>query len=178
MADVQGYAGIEKGLAACAGCEKRLQEETHAFATLSPEGEGWSRRDYCPACFEALRERPVSFWRRSSGALQATVAETTKDERAKAKRRDLDALVEMFQRLAEPPAEKAEDAKKLRYLLALALVRKKRLHLVDLAREGGADCLVIRTSGEAELISVPAPALSKEDMERLALDLSREVGLS
>ena len=175
----EGYQGIEKGLGTCEGCRGSLALASHAFAALFTSGEGYARKDYCPACFEALTERPFSFWRRSKEALVAAAPETAgREERAKAKRRDLDALLEMFQRLADPLEGKAEDAKKLRYLLALALVRKKRVHLVDLAREGGADCLVIRTSGEAEVISVPAPSLSKEDMERLAEELQREVGLS
>jgi hypothetical protein len=176
---VEGYHGIEKGLGICAGSKGSLALATHAFAALFPSGEGYARKDYCPTCFDALPEPPFSFWRRTKETLCAVATESAgKEERAWAKRRDLDALLELFQRLALPPEGKALDAQKLRYLLALALIRKKRVHLVDLAREGGADCLVIRTSGEAEVISVPAPSLSREDMERLAQELQREIGLS
>jgi hypothetical protein len=179
MAEGEGYAGIERGEAACAGCAKALAGLPQAYAVLFPEGEGWRRRDYCAPCFEKLPERPTSYWRRDGALLEKAGggAESGEARRAR-RRRDLDALLELFERLADPPEEKAADAGKLRYLLALALVRKKRVHLVDLAREGGADCLVIRTSGEAEVVSVPAPALSKEDMERLAQELAREVGLT
>jgi len=150
-----------------------------AFATLSPEGEGFRRRDYCVPCFEALPARPFSFWKRSPAALSADAGKAAnREEKRERRRRDLDALVELFERLSEPAAEPPPEREKLRYLLALALCRKKRLHLVELARTGGADCLVIRTSGEAELVSVPAPALSAEDLERLAGELEGEMGLA
>jgi hypothetical protein len=172
------FAGVERSEEACAGCGARLAEAAEPiYASLISEGEGWRRRDYCAPCFEKLPARPYSFWRRSKAAPVAVGA--SKEEKRDRRRRDLDALVELFERLGGPEAlGRGPDAAKLRYLLALALVRKKRLHLVDLAREGGADCLVIRASGDADLITVPAPALSKEELEKLAVDLEQEVGLS
>jgi hypothetical protein len=186
-----GYSGLERGDDACAACGKRLTEEPASFAALSPEADGFKRRDYCVACFETLPARPFSFWKRAPQAhARADGKGGEKEERKAARRRDLDALVELFERLdpAHPersavgdgaaPKEARPEAEKLRYLLALALVRKKRLHLVELARAGGADCLVLKTSGEAELVTVPAPRLSKEDLDRLARELEQEVGLS
>ena len=41
----------------------------------------------------------------------------------------------------------------------VAAGQERRLELVDLARQGGADCLVLRRSGDAEVITVPAPAI-------------------
>jgi hypothetical protein len=70
-----------------------------------------------------------------------------------------------------------DEQAKLRYLLALALVRRRRLELVDLAREGGADCLVLRRSGQAELLTVSAPVLAEADLARLSRELEAEVGL-
>jgi hypothetical protein len=185
--DRDGWSGVERADEACAACGKRLAAEVAAFATLAPEGEGFRRRDYCAPCFETLPARPFSFWKRAPAAVARTDPKSAdKEERRAARRRDLDALVELFERLGDAPAppepeaaaKAREDAEKLRYLLALALVRKKRLHLVDLARSGGADCLVLRTSGEAEVLTIPAPKLSQEDLERLARELEKEVGLS
>lgn len=173
------FAGVEKSEEMCAGCGSRLAEVPEPiYASLLPEGDGWRRRDYCAPCFEKLPARPYTFWRRACGPVRA-VGASSKEEKRERRRKDLDALVELFERLGEPAAlERGPDAGKLRYLLALALVRKKRLHLVDLAREGGADCLVIRASGDADLITVPAPALSKDELEKLAVELEQEVGLS
>ena len=80
--------------------------------------------------------------------------------------------------LEDTRLKKDDEQAKLRYLLALALVRRRRLELVDLAREGGADCLILRRSGQAELLTVSAPPLGEADLERLSRELEAEVGLS
>src|SRR5437870_3682259 len=155
--DKEGWSGLERGEETCAGCSGRLAGQAAAFAVLSPEGLGFKRRDYCGPCFEKLPARPFSFWKRSAQAIAQQ--REGGDARREARKKDLDALMELFQRLSDGAAQKGSQEEKLRYLLALALCRKRRLQLVDLAREGGADCLVLRTSGDAEVITVPAPEL-------------------
>ncbi|RME72707.1 MAG: hypothetical protein D6776_08265, partial [Planctomycetota bacterium] len=89
------------------------------------------------------------------------------------------ALEGLFARLGQPGADGdgAEGRDGLRYLLALELVRRRRLELVDLAREGGADCIVVRAGGDAELITIPAPALGEQELRRLGRELTEELGL-
>jgi hypothetical protein len=179
--DREGWSGLERGEDRCAACARAIGAEEPAFAALFPQDGGFRRRDYCLACFRALAERPVSFWKRAPRKAAPEADEKAKGAR---RRRDLDALSELFDRLSAPDdapdAKKVpeEERQKLRYLLALALVRKRRLELVELARAGGADCLVLRSSGAAELVTVPAPRLSEEDLARLSRELEAEVGLS
>src|SRR4051812_31005184 len=108
----QGFSGVERSEQSCAGCARPLVELPEPlFATLAPEGDGWRRRDYCAACFEALPARPFSFWKRTKTAVAAGSGGPTKDERRERRRRDLDALLELFERLASPEsAEKAPEA--------------------------------------------------------------------
>lgn len=73
----------------------------------------------------------------------------------------------------DPVASRGED--KLQYLVALALLRRRRLELVELARAEGADCLVLRQSGRAELIEIPAPPITEPELEQLMSDLQREL---
>jgi hypothetical protein len=206
----EAWKEIERGEDRCAACGRGFEAREACFSALFAAGDSFRRRDYCAACFGALAEKPASFWKRSArrGAKEAS-PEKGAAKRAQ-RRRDLDALLELFERLSAPegaapepqaaggPATAgdpsshgpsshgaahqrgiAEDERaKLRYLLALALVRKRRLELVELAREGGADCLVLRASGDAELRTVAAPRLSEEDLARLSRELEQEVGLS
>src|SRR5256885_9393437 len=109
--DRDGYSGLERGEEACAACGKRLSAEPSSFAALTPEEDGFKRRDYCVPCFETLPARPFSFWKRAPGALLRSDAKTgDKEERKAAKRRDLDALVELFERLAPPVSGGPEPA--------------------------------------------------------------------
>jgi hypothetical protein len=190
----EGWSGVEKGEERCARCSAALDHAAEAYAVLAAEGGGFRRRDLCGACFRALPERPSSFWRRQPGRRANKGA--PKKERRAARARDLDALFELFGRLAEEEAQSGagatpraaeglprdvltpDERAKLRYILALALVRRRRLELVDLAREGGADCLVIRASGRAELLTVEAPRVSEEDLSRLAKEIEAEMGLA
>jgi hypothetical protein len=188
MAEKDGWSGIERGEDRCGACGRDLGAGDACWSALYAEGDSFRRRDYCAACFGALPERPASFWkrapRRGAGKRDETAARA-------ARRRDLDALLDLFERLAEPepvpaggPGAPRSDGDgdahraKLRYLLALALVRKRRLELVELAREGGADCLIVRASGDAELVTIQAPKLSEDDLARLSRELEAEVGLS
>lgn len=186
MTSGEGWSGVERAGAEaerCAQCSRPLEPAAPRYAALFPEGDSFRRRDYCAPCFEALPERPASFWRRAPRRAARKAEE--KGKRA-ARRRDLDALLELFERLAAPEAGAGAgtgtgtggEREKLRYLLALALVRKKRLELVELAREGGADCLILRASGDAELVTVAAPPIAEADLARLSRELEAEIGLS
>ncbi len=189
---------IDRGSDRCSRCGGEPPPWAPGFSGLyarTAGEEGYERRDFCEACFKALgeEERPLSFWRRAQRAKAAAEGKETPGQKRK---RDLEVLAEMFERLGEDGAEGAgagtgegvgvgeggrgdsEDAarKKLRYVLALALVRHRRLELVDLAREGGADVLILRASGRADVMTVPAPTIARADFERLARELEAEVG--
>jgi hypothetical protein len=200
---------IERGGDRCSACAAALVPEAPGYSGLHRRegGEpGFIRRDYCPRCFEALPKeaRPISFWRRAPLPKRDPAG---KETAAAKRKRDLEALSELFARLSEAPAPvpapvavaeasagagagatststsgtgtgtgSPEDRDKLRYILALALVRRKRLDLVEVARDGGADVLILRSSGKADLISIPAPSISRDELERLGRDLETEVG--
>lgn len=180
----EGWSGLARGEDRCAACARAFEGEEVCFSALFAAEESFRRRDYCAACFHALPDRPATFWKRAPRKAAERADEKARGAR---RRRDLEALSELFDRLSAPePAEAAgtasatakDEREKLRYLLALALVRKRRLELVELARDGGADCLVLRASGTAELLTVPAPRLSEEDLARLSRELEAEVGLA
>src|SRR5438067_11170299 len=126
----EGWSGLARGEDRCSACGRAFEGEEACFSALFAAEESFRRRDYCGPCFQALPERPASFWKRAPRKTGKA------DEKAKGarRRRDLEALVELFDRLSAPDgADEAGPAgsvpngplqaekEKLRYLLALAL---------------------------------------------------------
>ncbi|GIW71508.1 MAG: hypothetical protein KatS3mg102_1050 [Planctomycetota bacterium] len=191
------WSGIEPRRAQCAACGQRLDGPgVVAYAALWRQGAMLRRRDLCEPCFRALPERPPFYWRCAGRAREGGT-------RRRAREQELVALQELFTRLGEPPpgepagplpaagaagapgageravpaGQDAAERASLRYLLGLELVRRRRLELVELGRQAGADCLVVRASGRAELIVLPAPPLDPQALARLGQELERELGL-
>jgi hypothetical protein len=168
----------------CAGCRQPLFEagsEAAAFATLRLQEGALRREDYCAPCFNALAARPVTFWKRAASPRSDREAEKPQSRR----RRDTHTLVELFDRLvaagrssgaesggpSDSQTGPGDGVDKLRYLLALALVRRRKLELIDMAREGDADRLTLKRSGHAELISIVSPTIADDEREQLLLQL-------
>ena len=175
---------MERPAAACAGCQRRLsgvevEGEAATFSTLQVREAALLREDYCSPCFSRLREKPVTFWKRAAPAPNDSGSAKPQSR----KRRDTDTLVAMFDQLLAPDhvgtehsgigstGDPAAGMEKLRYLLALALVRRRKLELIDMAREGGADRLTLKRNGTAEVVSIVSPAIADEEREKLLLQL-------
>lgn len=152
--------------AVCSQCAASLQVEgLIAFSCVFKTEAGFSRQEYCDSCFGALAEKPYVYWRCKSLAVDD--AEQGPSQQG---------LVDLFSKLGEDEQSPEPARQSLRYLVALALVRERKFRLVELARVGGADCLVLRASGDAEMIRVPAPDLSDEDLSSLAQAFAAELG--
>jgi len=186
------FLGLDRAGDRCARCGEALAPGEPAFAVLEHEEDRYRRRDFCQGCFALLSPRPECFFKRTPGGEKARANPA---EKRAAQRRELDALLDLFERLSRsaeaataarpagterpgPTPLDAVERDKLRYLLALALVRKRRLELVELARSEGSDMLVVRATAEADLFAIPAPPLSEEEAARLARALEAEVGLA
>lgn len=144
----------------------------------SPNGEYWavlelpacSRRDLCAVCFreyEAAADKPVLFWR-------------GRRRKAKGPVLDLTSLRLLFDRLGEEQEpDRAETAAGLRYLVALLLLRKRLLKMVDArnAEEERADLVVVDPKIEGmEPVALSAPPLDSERLESLKGELAAVLG--
>ena len=104
-----------------------------------------------------LEGEPLYFWQQVKAAA---------DEDKKGKRKqgyaDDDVLLDIFKQQEDAPDEKPQA---FRYVLALHLIRRKRLKLVDVVREGEQERLVITASGDDDAVyKVLDPKLSEEEM--------------
>ena len=171
---VKKWSEMSAPVAACQRCDARLADgKEAAFATLRvAEDEGAVRReDLCRACFEAMEPRPATYWRRA--ARPPAVSGGPRD----GKRARTERLLDLFRELDEP-ASAGEDPtstarRKLRYLTALALVRRRRLTLLESEHRDGTDTLIVRRSGAPERILVECPRLDPQELEPLLASLGR-----
>jgi len=145
------------------GCPLSASSEYYAVLELP----SCTRRDLCQACFrelEAGAEEGLLFWRgrrREKGQTGPVL--------------DLASLRQLFDRLGdEDDPEKIETARGLRYLVALLLLRKRWLKMVDAetAEQEAADLLVVDPKVEGmEPVALQAPALDSDGMSSLKEEL-------
>jgi hypothetical protein len=146
---------LKKRTAGCARCERAFLDEEPFFSVLSIDAAELQRADVCRACFPGMQVQAAEAWIfwRSRHRLE--------------KRRfavDFEALEGLFLAL-EGRAEPA--LRELRYLLALLLMRKKRLKLVKTARREDGEAMLLRRPRRTEELCVHVFDLSAERAELL-----------
>jgi len=152
---------IERSAGKCCKCEHQFQEEEHYFSALYDKGAKFERKDYCLSCWSNNRTNDVfSFWR---------TRVPKKDDEREQKLVDDEVIMNFFKRLE---GETDETKKNFRYVLALLLIRKKKLKLIEVKRENDEEFLLLENPQEEAQIRVPVRNLSDEEIR----GLTQEVG--
>lgn len=142
----------------CSSCERRFEEgERHASA-LSIHSEDVVREDVCSACWNArTTTHEVFFW----------MTRHSSDRRAV--HLDLATLEQFFLQLQNRTEEKLVQ---VRYVLALLLMRKRRLKLERIVRDSAAgEAMVVRRPRHKETFLVSVFDFSAERLETLKAEL-------
>jgi hypothetical protein len=158
---------LESSARRCSSCERVFAVgEDYFSAVAETEEEGrLSRRDFCPACWNPDAEGFYSFWKTS-------VPEPEPKESRGPRLIDLERLMQLFGRLAA--AEEPENVR-FRYVLALVLMRRRRLRLLSTRRTGArGEVMTLREVGGDRQHTVANPGLSDEEIQAVAERL-REV---
>jgi len=145
----------------CSACERAFDEGETFFSLLAFEGEGLRREDRCSACFEAPSEeaQETVYWRtRHSPDRRARFAV------------DFEAIEELFLALEGRARGRLAE---LRYLLALLLMRKKRLKLIGVRRSSEGETLRLRRPRRTEELEVAVFDLDAERSASLKAELAR-----
>ena len=147
---------IERRRDRCLRCESPFEEGTRHVSTIAFQGESLAREDLCAVCWE-MRERGLEIFH--------WYTRQQKDRRSLAL--DLPTLEQLFLRL-----EGNEEARilELRYVIALILMRKRRLKLVRVVREPR-ETLVLRRPRREESLRVPVCDFEPERMDALRQEL-------
>jgi hypothetical protein len=125
----------------------------------------YRRLDFCPGCWKPeAAEAYFSFWRTS-------VPDVDPDEaKPLARRIDADTVYEMFRRLegqAEP------ERQRFRFILALILMRAKRLRFAGVAKGPQGDHLVLEDRAENITHKVRDPGLADSEIDSLRGEVGR-----
>jgi hypothetical protein len=147
----------------CAKSGKELQPGEKVFSVLLDQEGKLVRQDFSAVCWPGPPAGAFCFW-------SGKVPSTTTSRRPQF---DDDLLLDCFHRLQ---GESDPGKVKFRYVLALLLMRRKRLKFEDAGRKEGSDQLRLRCVRTGTLFEVVNPQLSDEEMLTVQEEVFRVLG--
>ena len=151
---------IEKSLGQCCGTGKEIGYGEEFFAALIETEEGLQRRYFCADYWNEKEPQVYCYWK-------------TKRPHPDQKKHifvDDEMLMAFFERLAE---ETEQEKINFRFVLAMVLMRKRRLKYDSSKTENGKEIWRLRIAGEKEFVEVDNPHLDDEQIEQLSSQLGQ-----
>ena len=152
----------------CHTCERvfGVGDEYYSVVVETAQEDHLARQDFCPGCWKPDAGAYFSFWK-------ARVPEPEAAAQRGPRLVDLGRLLQLFEHLADSPDEQAQ---RFRYVLALVLMRKRRLKIVESRRIAGGrgEALTLRETGSERRHEVSCPSISDEEIRSVA-DRLREI---
>jgi hypothetical protein len=145
---------IDKPLGQCCGSGKKIKYGEEYFAALVETEEGLARRDFCADYWLAEKPDVFCYWK-------------TRLPRPDEKKHifvDDEMLMAFFERLEK---ETEQEKINFRFVLALILMRKRRLKYDSSRTEDSKEIWRLRITGEKEFVEVTNPNLDDEQIEQL-----------
>jgi hypothetical protein len=146
---------IDKPLGQCWGTQKKIDPGQEYFAALVETEQGLQRRDFCADYWQAEKPEVFCYWR-------------TKLPQPGRKRQmfvDEEMLMAFFERLG---SETAQEKMNFRFVLALVLMRKRRLKYDSSKTEGDREVWRLRVvGGDRDYVDVVNPHLDEEQIKQL-----------
>jgi hypothetical protein len=150
---------VEKPAGRCSGTGRTIDAGEEYFGALVETGEGFMRKDYCVQYWQAEKPEVFCYWKTRM---------PTDDK--KPVFIDDGMLMAFFDRLegdAEP------ERVNFRFVLALILMRKRRLKYDSERNDGGRDFWCLKVAGEGRTAEVLNPHLDEEKVEQLSGQLGQ-----
>jgi hypothetical protein len=151
---------INKSQEQCYGTGRKLGPDEEFFAALVEAETGLCRRDFCAEYWETEKPQVYCFWK-------------TRLPEANQKKQvfiDDDMLIAFFERLAE---ETELEKINFRFVLALILMRKRRLKYESSKIEDGKEIWQLKRTGDKEFVDVVNPHLKEEQIEQLSSQIGQ-----
>jgi hypothetical protein len=145
---------VSKPLGQCCGTGRKIEYGEEYFAALVETEEGLARRDFCADYWQAEKPDVFCYWK-------------TKLPRPNEKKHvfvDDEMLMVFFERLGK---ETEQEKINFRFVLALVLMRKRRLKYDSSRTEGDREIWRLRVAGEKEFVEVANPKLDEEQIKQL-----------
>ncbi len=147
--------------------ETAASPEDAAVPPVDVGGLPFSRVDLCASCWDA--EKAGEFF----SSWKSLVPDESEDRRPLARQIDAETIYDMFRRL-EGQADPAQQ--KFRFILALMLMRKKRLRFTGVADSPRGEHLVLEDRNEGITHKVLDPGLGEEEVDAMRVQIGRLLG--
>jgi len=151
---------INKPLGECCGTGRQIEPGEEYFGALVEGEEGLERRDFSAEYWEKEKPAVFCFWKTKLADPDEKKELFVSDEM----------LMAFFERLAnETDPEKIN----FRFVLALVLMRKRRLKYDGTRMDGTSEIWSLRVVGQKELVEVANPHLDDEQIELLTSQIGQ-----
>ncbi len=151
---------INRPLGQCCGSGRKIEFGEDYYAALVETEQGLQRRDFSGEYWEQAKPPVYCFWKTKLAA---------PDEKKRLFVSD-DMLMAFFERLApETEAEKVN----FRFVLALVLMRKRRLKYDSTRVDAARELWRLRVAGDKDLVEVVNPHLDENQIETLTSQIGQ-----
>ncbi len=151
---------INKPLGQCYGTGREIEPGEDYFGALVETGEGLQRRDFCVDYWESEKPDVFCYWK-------------TRLPHPNQKKQifvDDEMLLAFFERLGK---ETEQEKVNFRFVLALILMRKRRLKYDTTRVEDGNEIWRLRIVSEKQIVEVINPHLDEEQIEQLSSQIGQ-----
>jgi hypothetical protein len=151
---------INRPLGQCCGSGKKIKYGEEYFGALVETQQGLQRRDFCVDYWEKEKPNVFCYWK-------------TKLPHPDQKKQifvDDQMLMAFFERLAE---ETEQEKINFRFVLAMVLMRKRRLKYDSTRTQDGKEIWCLRIVGDKQTVEVINPHLDEEQIKQLSLQMGQ-----
>ncbi len=151
---------INKPLGQCCGTGRKIDYGEEYFGALVETGEGLQRREFCADYWESEKPDVFCYWR----------SRLPHPDQKKQIFVDDEMLMAFFERLGK---EIEQEKVNFRFVLALILMRKRRLKYDATRVENAKEIWRLRIVSEKEIVEVINPHLDEEQIEQLSSQIGQ-----
>jgi hypothetical protein len=155
---------IQSSSQRCAKTGRELQPGEKFFSVLFDDGAALIRQDICSEAWQGPPENAYSFW----------MGRVPPRDQHKKPQLDDSLLGECFQRLA---GETEPQKVNFRYIVALLLMRRRRLKFEEVAWHDGVEFLVLRDVRSRTIHEVLNPQLTEPQLAEAQSEVQRILGI-
>jgi hypothetical protein len=154
---------IQPNTRQCAVTGRPLQVGERFYTALLEEGDHFVRKDFCNEAWQGPPPEAFGFW----------TGHVPPPEGNQRPRFDDDLLEECFHRLE---GQTDPGRVNFRYVVALLLIRRKRLKFEQTIKDAGAEKICVRCSRTGEKYQVANPGLNEEEMAEVQEEVFKVLG--
>ncbi len=151
---------INRPLGQCCGTGKDIPPGKEYFASLVETPEGLQRRDFSVEYWNSAKPQVYCYWK----------TQMPDPNEKKKLFIDDEMLMAFFNRLED---ETQQEKLNFRFVLALVLMRKKKLKYESSHRLDDTEVWALRKTGEKESVEVVNPELDEQQIEQLTLQIGQ-----